>query len=297
MLRFRYTTSVFFCAALGASTFASAQPVPTPSTADAAVSAVPAAQSADAAVVEPAAQTATPAPDGQDSQQQQRTAAELEMGRRYFEAGVAAMGIQDWAEGYRALERSWQVRRTASVALNMGVCLMRLGRLVEARVSFQHFNDMATPEQHRQHDGDVGRWLGEIGRNVARVRVNSIVPATARITMDGQPLVLNEARESSLDPNVAHTLRAEAEGFIPIERNNTLPNAGVWDVSLALRVVAPTTTASTPVTQRWWFWTIIGATAAGAAAAVVGFVLRPTADLPGTTHGVFSAITAEGVRW
>lgn len=285
MLRFRYTAPVFFCAAMGASTWASAQPVPTQNATDAAAGAVSAAQSADAAVADPAAQAANPVPDGQDSQQQQRTAAELEMGRRYFEAGVAAMGIQDWAEGYRALERSWQVRRTASVALNMGVCLMRLGRLVEARVSFQHFNEMATPEQHRQHDGDVGRWLGEIGRNVARVRVNSIVPATARITMDGQPLVLNEARESSLDPNTAHTLRAEAEGFMPLERSNTLPNAGVWDVSLALRAVVPTTTASTPVYNRWWFWTIIGATAAGAAAAVLGFVLRPTAEPPGGNTG------------
>ena len=97
--------------------------------------------------------------------------------------------------------------------------------------------------------------------------------------------VLNEARESSLDPNIAHTLRAEAEGFIPLERSNTLPNAGVWDVSLALRAVVPTTTASTPVYNRWWFWTIIGATAAGAAAAVLGFVLRPTAEPPGGNTG------------
>jgi hypothetical protein len=39
------------------------------------------------------------------------------------------------------------------------------------------------------------------------------------------------------------------------------------------------------VYNRWWFWTIIGATAAGAAAAVLGFVLRPTAEPPGGNTG------------
>ena len=80
-------------------------------------------------------------------------------------------------------------------------------------------------------------------------------------------------------PGVGGQARCAAWTFDARQRRKPAKNAD------SSRQTRPTTTASTPVYNRWWFWTIIGATAAGAAAAVLGFVLRPTAEPPGGNTG------------
>jgi hypothetical protein len=232
--------------------------------------------------------------------------------RAYFEAGVAAMTREDWAEAVNAFENSLRLRRTASVSLNLGIARHRLGRLLEARAALNDFRDNATPEQHAQHDAEVGRLVAEIGRRVGRVRITELRPTVSTLTLDGQPAVLNEAREVTVNPG-EHRLRAEADGFVTREQTVAVAEGATESVGMVLVPVAavvvtpparpaPTPVAtSEPIYTRWWFWTAIGVVAVGGTAAIlVGTRTTTTtvAPLPTpATATVLQGIQGGGLSW
>lgn len=233
----------------------------------------------------------------------------VETARRYFEAGVAAMARDDFAEAVRAFESSYRLRRTASVALNLGVSLHRLGRLVEARSRLQEYTATATPAQHATHDAEAGRLLAEIGRRVGRVRVAELVPANASLTIDGRPAILDADHEAVVDPG-EHAVHATAADMEPFDARVTVAEGAVGSVSVVLRpartagAVDPRVRvpaegpAARPITSRWWFWTAIGAVAVGA---TVGIVVAASggdpAPVPGGNTGRVLQGIAGGVPW
>ncbi len=245
---------------------------------------------------------ATPAPVAADPN--------TETARRYFDAGVAAMARDDFAEAVRAFESSYRLRRTASVALNLGVSLHRLGRLVEARSRLQEFTATATPAQHATHDAEAGRLLAEIGRRVGRVRVTELVPATASLTIDGRPAILDADREAVVDPG-EHVVRARAADMEPFDAQVTVAEGAVGSVSVVMhpprsstvdpRVRVPSEgPVARPITSRWWFWTAIGAVAVGATVGVVVAATgRSTDPVPGGNTGrVLQGVSGTGgVQW
>lgn len=248
-----------------------------------------------AATLPAGAAVAQPAPAAADPN--------VETARRYFEAGVAAMQRQDWAEAVNGFQNSQRLRRTASVSLNLGIALHRLGRLVEARAELQDFTQNAMPAQHAQHDAEVGRLLAEIGRRVGRIQLAELRPTAATVTLDGAPAVLNDARTVNVDPG-EHRVRAEAEGFVPHEETLRVPEAGVVPVRLVLVpraavAVAPAAPAapSRSIVTRWWFWTGVGVVAAGVAAGVV-VALSGTREPPASTTGVvLQGVRVGGLSW
>lgn len=272
-----------------------------------------AACAATLSALAPAAVFAQPAPGPQPAPSP--AAAPVDEARQHFELGVAAMQAQRWPEAFAEFEASGRIRRSASVALNLGVVLREMRRFVEARVRLQEFNELATPAQHTQHDAQVQQMLTEISRRLGRVRVTEIVPPAATITLDGRRAQLNDANETVIDPGT-HALRAEAPGFLPFEETLEVAESATRDVSVHLAaqpvetphpaVAAPVDprVAQTPVAQpeahpfytRWWFWTAVGAVAlAGATTAVVVTRNGTTRSLP-TTNGVVQGLALGGAQ-
>lgn len=91
----------------------------------------------------------------------------------------------------------------------------------------------------------------------------SVDPETAAIHMDGNMLGLGSAH-LELDPGSYH-LELSAEGYLPEERDVSLAPGASQRLAVTLSIEP-----SDPVTQKWWFWTLIasGAAAIGAAIAV-----------------------------
>ena len=263
------------------------------------------------AALSPAAAFAQPAPAPQAAP------VPVDEARQHFELGVAAMQAQRWPEAFAEFEASGRIRRSASVALNLGVVLREMRRFVEARVRLQEFNELATPAQHQQHDAQVQQMLTEISRRLGRVRVTEIAPPTATITVDGRRAQLNDANETVIDPGT-HALRAEAAGFLPYEETLEIAESATRDVAVHLApqpvetphpaVAAPVDprVAQTPVVQpesrpaytRWWFWTAIGGAAVlGGVAAIVAVTSGAERPLPSTTTNLtISALTLRGAQ-
>lgn len=251
---------------------------------------------------------------------------DVDPARAQFELGVAAMQREAWPDALTAFETSMRLRRSAAVALDLSVVLHRLGRLAEARAWLQEFSELASPAQHRTHDAEAAGMLADIARRLARLRVLSLSPVSAVVFVDGRRAQLNEAGEAVVDPG-AHTVRAEAPGYIAHESQVEIAPGGTGDVRVSLEhepvpvapvVVTPTVVASphpvggdvavdprvapsAPVTvsppfyTRWWFWTAIGAAVVGGAAASVVVATSGTRPLPDTsTHVTLNATTRAG---
>lgn len=264
-----------------------------------------------ALVVAPLGASAQPAPPRTG----EGPPAATDVARTQFEAGVAEMAQSRWQQAADAFEASMRARATASAALNLGISLKNLGRLLEARVRLQQFMEMASPQQHTQHDGTVQPLLQQIARDLGRVHLLAVTPATAALSVDNRRVQPNEAGEVVVDPG-AHTVRAEAAGFVPFEERVELAAGGTRDLRVEMvaapsvvapvaapveRVVVvnrpvPAAPVARPLYQQWWFWTIIGGVVA--AGAVTGVVIATRDDVrdppPTSTNINLSAVTSLG---
>ena len=253
-----------------------------------------------ALVVSATTSTAWAQPQPQDPATAPTTASAqptVEQARQHFETGVAAMQRQEWAPEHAAFEESMRLRRSASVALNLGVVLHQLGRLVEARVRLQEFNELATDQLRVTHAAQVNELLTNIARRLARVRFVELSPASAVVSVDGRRAALNETNEAVFDPG-AHAVRVEATGHQPFEERVEVAAGATREMRVTLAEAPAGTTVATPhpaqpaarvrtpeFYERWWFWTAIGVVVvAGATVAVVR--ATATADPPPTTTGV-----------
>ncbi|MFO0607225.1 MAG: PEGA domain-containing protein [Polyangiales bacterium] len=239
--------------------------------------------------------------------------AATEAARARFEEGVAHMAASRWQEAADAFAASMQVRATASAALNLGISLKNLGRLVEARVRLQQFQEMASETLRREQGAHAQELLLQIARELARVRVVELTPTVAAVSVDGRRAQLNEAGEVVVDPG-AHTVRAEAPGYVTFEERVEVPTGQTRDLRIAMaaapaaattppapveRVVVvnqPTPApAATPVYRQWWFWTIIGVGVAGVATGAILATRNTVRDDPPTSTGIsLAGITLGG---
>ncbi len=239
---------------------------------------------------------AQPAPGAQVAAQAQP----VDEARQQFELGVAAMQRHEWQRAFEAFEASSRLRRSAAVALNLGVVLREMRRFIEARVRLTEFNELASAQQHQQHDAQVQQMLSEISRRLGRLRVVELAPPTATLTLDGRRAQLNDMGEAVLDPG-SHTARVEAAGFQPHDETIEITESTTRDLRVTL-VAAPVETphpaqppavdprvaqtpvapaqASRPVYTRWWFWTAIGVGAAAIGAGTAIALSNRVKDLP-----------------
>jgi hypothetical protein len=168
------------------------------------------------------------------------------------------------------------------VALNLGIALRALGRVTEARQRFNEFLETASQAQHERHDREVGAYIADVSRRIARVHVAAIEPETARVIVDGRRVTRDANDDIALDPG-EHEIEAQLQGFTGSPQRITLESGGRVEVRLRLTEVrpdprvtlgpsrgngSPPSNASTspPVTSSPWFWVGVGL----GAAAVIG---------------------------
>jgi hypothetical protein len=111
--------------------------------------------------------------------------------RAEFVAGAELAQGMRWGEALARFERSAQLHAHAGTTYNIGVCLRALGQFTRAQRAFQR----ALAEHTESGDSplpphmlrDTQAFLEEISSLLARLDVE-LVPASARITLDGRPL-------------------------------------------------------------------------------------------------------------
>ncbi len=205
--------------------------------------------------------------------------------RAAFEAGVAALTDERYADALSHFERSYQIRRAASVALNLGITLRALGRLVESRARLNEFLELANPAQHERHDREVATFIADISRRVARVRITTVEPSTARLLVDGRRATLDERDEVVVDPG-EHRIEAMLSGYETAQETVRLESGGRAEVSLRLpvrRAADPRVTVPAPsggVLQSPVFWVSVAVGVAAAVAIPMVIVLTSGPDIP-----------------
>ncbi|MFO0557913.1 MAG: tetratricopeptide repeat protein [Polyangiales bacterium] len=223
--------------------------------------------------------------------------------RALFEQGVSALADERYSDALTAFSRSYEIRRVASVALNLGIALRALGRVTEARQRFNEFLEMASAAQHERHDREVGNYIQDVSRRIARIHIASVEPEQARILVDGRRVTLDERDEVAVDPG-EHRVEAQLQGFAAAEPQRvTLESGGRAEVRLRLEpqrpdprvTIAPDNngqrsnaqgsraqSTQPPITSSPWLWVAIGVGVAAAIAVPTAIVLttrEPT--LPG----------------
>lgn len=170
----------------------------------------PAAQ--PAAQAEPAAQPAEPTQEVRD-----QARARFRAGQDAFDAGNFEVALAEFAAADGLLP--------ASRALSLvGQCQRKLTREVDALRTFRRYVELygnATSDRERRALEEVREWIDELEENVGRVRVDVAVSG-ATVLVDGE-VVGRAPLGAPLDLlRGPHTLRAEAEGYLPAEETVTV---------------------------------------------------------------------------
>ncbi len=229
--------------------------------------------------------------------------------RSAFEAGVAALTDERYADALGHFQRSYEVRRAASAALNLGVTLRALGRLVEARQRFNEFLELASAAQHERHDREVATFIADISRRIGRLHIALVEPAGARVLIDGRRAMLDERDDVVVDPG-EHRVEAVLAGYETALQTVNVSSGGRAEVQLRLRRPAqdlrvtptPVTPSSGAIWQSPAFWVLVGVGVTAAVAIPVTIAVTGGPDIP-RLPGLFCIRTdggqcpiAEGVR-
>ncbi len=191
--------------------------------------------------------------------------------RRAFEEGVEAVRVGRPIDAVPAFERSFALRPSAVVAVNLGLVLRGVGRLAEARRWYTRFLELAGEADRARHEVTVRAHLAEIDRRLARLVLRSVLPPGATVRLDEGPLTPDDGDALRVDPG-AHSLLARADGHREHRESLTLSEGERRELALRLDPLP----RSTPITRQWWFWTGVGVVVAGAVTAVVIATLPPS---------------------
>ena len=187
-------------------------------------------------------------------------AAYAEARGRFVEA-VAAVQAGRPADAVGLFERSYVARPAPVVAVNLAICLRGLGRLGEARRWYQRFLETATPDDLARHGATVRAHLDELSHRLARVTRGDGVPPSMSVLLDGVPLT---AEPRWVDPG-DHRAVATEPGRVGGSLGFTARAGEILHVTPRLAPVP----SATSITQRWWFWTVVGVAVAGVTSAVL----------------------------
>lgn len=114
--------------------------------------------------------------------------------RESFLSGTAAVKAGQWSEALIHFEKANQLKAAPIITFNIGYCQRALGRYVQARLSFRAV--LADPTGIPEAQLEETRTLLEHidSQVLARVRI-TLKPASARIAIDGRPLMAFEGDE------------------------------------------------------------------------------------------------------
>ncbi|MCC7540264.1 MAG: tetratricopeptide repeat protein [Deltaproteobacteria bacterium] len=230
--------------------------------------------------------------------------------RSLFEQGLAAADRRDWATAVDLFTRSLAVRSSPSVAFNLGLALVQLGRRAEARVHLVHARDRTSDPSVRER---ARTEIGALERTLGRVEVRLASPlGTAELRLDGHAMVPPPAGSLFVDAG-GHVLAVVRDGrevdwaavevqpgrtvvvsldptrAAPPPRDDTAVSTGIQrdlagdgdgddDVYVVRRRGRREPRRSRSVLEQWWFWTAVGVVVAGATTATLVAVSSSSED-------------------
>lgn len=231
--------------------------------------------------------------------------------RRAYELGTRELEAHHYPAAIEALETSFRLEAVPVVLFNLGLAHEGVGHTRAAIESYERYLSLSREVPAARAEALRAR-VATLRASLCAIAVEGdLSGATLRIDGRDEPLVDGVAR---IEPG-EHVVELHAPGRASLRQ--TLPLAPGSRTSLRLEVAspspssppaprveppppprvdpspAPTTphpraTPSTPITSRWWFWTLLGAAAIGGAVALTWELTRPV-DTPVYT---FQAVTS-----
>lgn len=234
--------------------------------------------------------------------------------------------IANFAEAYALFERAHQLLPSARTWRCLGMSSFELRQYVRAEVELRSALEDSRQQLTSAQRSEVTELLERVAQYVATLEVIA-APSSAVVTLDGHPMA------GKVNVNLGeHELVVRADGYQPVQRQLDLQGGKSTTLEIELlalatapapaestaQLVAPQQVAQgaasppeasaahtdvkgaaqrdTPLVQRWWFWTAIGAVAAGSVLAVV-LATRDPQPIEPESGTVGETIVALGGRW
>lgn len=224
--------------------------------------------------------------------------------RALFSEGVECADREDWGCAVDRFEQAYALRPSPVIGKNLGVALMRVGRLVEASERLHAV--LRDPTAAPAVRDEAQARLAEITPQLARLTLRVTGSRTdVELTLDGHPIPLSMADVAApCDPG-DHVIEARRGGVVVASAAGHVDAAGSVELTLevpeppplplpataepepiASAVLAPPAPAparAPEIYEEWWFWTIVGGVVAAGVGVGVGVGLgtsgSPTAPM------------------
>jgi hypothetical protein len=133
--------------------------------------------------------------------------------RSLFERGVQLSAQERWGEALDYFQRSRALVERPNTVFNLATTLVRLGRLVEARVALQDYLRISDASRDQATRADAQRMIDNASSAIATLAL-AVTPADADVRIDGRAtLGTGAARAIELDPGT-HTLTISQRGYV-----------------------------------------------------------------------------------
>jgi hypothetical protein len=198
--------------------------------------------------------------------------------RQLFDAGVAAVQRQAYADALDLFQRSAALAPRPVTTFNIGMCQRALADLPAAYETMRAYLASAADEPADRR-AEASRVVLEIDSVLAAVTVR-VDQAGAEVVVDGRSMGTSPVREPVRLLAGTHVFEARKEGFATTREVIEVVSGEALDVELTLTVAGeePVVPGDGEVEggieTKWWFWTIIGAVVVGGAV-TAGVLLAP----------------------
>lgn len=173
-----------------------------------------------------------------------------------------AFDLGDYAKAIEQYEAAYKLKAAPGLLFNLGQSHRKAGNLDRATFYFRRYLETNPPEAQAKATEDV---LAEVEAEATKQKVDK----TEQEKAEAERLRLEEERKHAL---------AEQQRKIDLEKARLeAANAEQRRLELEAALKREAPPPPTPVTQRWWFWTAIGAAVVGGAvtATVVATAPQP----------------------
>jgi hypothetical protein len=209
--------------------------------------------------------------------------------RSLYERAEKNFNVGKFAEALADYQAAYEAKPLPGFLFNIAQCYRNMGNYERARFFFRRYLSIEPKAPNRRR---VEELINEMSRQLeAQASAAAAAPATAPPAATPPPLASPSAAGSPAagETKPGEKAPAEATGAVSPEPKpaEPLPAAPPPDTTSSSAAAVVTTNApppeetGTPVWQRWWFWTGVGAVVVGGAVAAF-FLTRPKTVTPGS---------------
>lgn len=143
---------------------------------------------------------------------------EIATARRLFQEAEQHERDGRWADALAKLEQVAAIKETAGVRFHIATCLSHLGRLLEAKASFERARALAQEQKADDVLAMVDPQVQSLRRRIPVIRIK--IPDTvsgAVVTVDGKPVGQADLQEIPVDPGT-HQVIITVQGEARVDR-------------------------------------------------------------------------------